>query len=100
MELGDWVDQDIEDKWVWWSVPEESRIYQRNNKNWIYYPQAFCHYYLDNETATLPLYLSLSITVVPVANSFSIEGPAAAFSLLPPVNTLLEFEDEYSWSTR
>lgn len=39
------------------------------------------------------------ISVVPVATSFSIEGPAAVFSLLPPVNALSKFEDEYSWST-
>ena len=65
---------------------------------WSYYRQAFRCYYLDNETATCPLDLALPISVVSVATSFVIEGPAAIFSLLPPVNALSEFEDEYSWS--
>ena len=54
---------------------------------------------MDNETATCPLALALSISVVSVATSFCIEGLAAVFSLIPPVNALSEFEENYSWST-
>ena len=43
--------------------------------------------------------LSLPISVSTVANSFKIEGPATEFILLPPVNTLSDFEDESTWST-
>ena len=41
LSLGNWVDQDVGGKWVWWPVPGESRIYHRNNENWSYYRQAF-----------------------------------------------------------
>ena len=99
MELGDWITQDIEKKWVWWSVPDESRIYQQNNDNWFYYCQDFRRFYLDDETDTYPLDLALSISVVPVAPSFCIEGSVAVFNLLPSVNALSEFEDDFSWST-
>ena len=98
-ELGDWIAQDIEDKWVWWSVSGESRINQQNNDNWSYYRQVFRRYYLDDENASCPLALDLPISVVPITTRFCIEGPAAVFSLLPPVNVLSKFEDDYFWST-
>ena len=46
-----------------------------------------------------PLDLALQISVSTIANGFRIEGPVAAFALHPPVNTLLDFEDETEWST-
>ena len=99
LEQGDWVDQDIEGKWVRWSIPGEFRIYQRNNNNWSYYRQRYCRYYLDDEAVSCPLNLALSISVVPVATRFRIEGLTTVFVLLPTVNTLSNFEDKSARST-
>ena len=92
--LGDWFD-----KWIWWSVPGESRIYQRSGECWSYYSQRRRRYYMNEVINNCPLDLALPISVSTVANSFKIEGPVAAFALHPPVNTLLDFEDEAEWST-
>ena len=54
---------------------------------------------MDEETNTCLLNFALPISVSPVANSFKIEGPATEFVLLPPVNTLSDFEDESVGST-
>ena len=65
------------------SVSSESRIFHKNNENWFYYCQFICWYHLDEEAAACPLDFSLPISVVPVVNSFTIEGQARAFVLLP-----------------
>ena len=54
---------------------------------------------MDDEADTCPLDLALPISVVPVATSFRIEGPASVFVLLPLVNALSDFEDKSAWST-
>ena len=41
---------------------------------------------------------TIPISVTPVASSFSIEGAAVVFDILPPSNSLSEFENEYAWS--
>ena len=53
-------------------------------------------FYFNDETDTCPLDIALPFSTVLVANSFSIERPVAAFSHLPPINALSEFEDEHS----
>ena len=88
----------FENKWIWWSVPGESRIYKQNKDNWSYYCQAFRRFYLDNETATCPPDFNLLITVPPVATSLCIEGPGSVFNLLPATNALSESENDYARS--
>ena len=41
---------------------------------------------------------ALPISVTPVAASFTIEGAVADFEILPPSNSLSEFENDYAWS--
>lgn len=92
--LGDWFD-----KWIWWSVPGVSRIYQRLGEGWSYYSQRRRRYYLNEVINNCPFDLALPISVSTIANSFKIQGPVAAFALHPPVNSLSDFEDEAEWST-
>ena len=81
-------------------LPQEKLDYtNRQKKKLTDYSQRRRCYYLSETTANCPLYLALPISLRTVANSFKIEGPVAAFALLPPVNTLSDFEDELEWST-
>ena len=45
----------------------------------------------------MPLTYALPISVCPVGASFVIEGRAEDFVILPPINPLSEFEDDYAW---
>ena len=85
-------------KWTWWSVPNESRIYRINNENWSYYGQFHRRFYFNDESETYPLNFAIPISVTPVAASFSIEGVVAVFDILPSNNSLFEFENDYVWS--
>ena len=100
LSLGNWVDQEVGGKWVWWSVPGESRIYHRNDNHWSYYRRALRRYHLDDETNTFPFGNVLPILVVPAtANSVTIKGQTKKFILLPAVNALSDFEADSEWST-
>ena len=80
--------------WIWWSVPGESRIYQRSGEGWSFYSQQRRWYYLTEAINECPLDHAFPICVSTVANSFKIEGPGAAFAMHPPVNSLSDFEDD------
>ena len=94
--LGNWVDQDVREKWIWWLV---ERIYQRTGETWSYYSQRRRHYYLDKETDTYPLDQALPISVSTASNSFKIKRPATEFISLPPFNALSDFVNKSAWST-
>ena len=79
---------------MWWSVPGKGQIYQHNKENLSYYSQRRRRYYLDETTDTCPLDLALSISMSIISNSLKIEGPAIEFILVPPMNTLSDFEDK------
>ena len=75
------------------------RIYRRSGEAWTFYSQHRRRYYLQDAINAFPLENALPISVSTVANSFKIEGPVAAFRVLPPVNTVSDFEDDGEWST-
>ena len=54
-KLGSWTDQNTNNKWTWWSVPNESRIYRRNNGNWFFNNKFHRRFYYNNEAETLPM---------------------------------------------
>ena len=46
----------------------------------------------------MPMNYALPISVHPVGASFAIEGTVADFNILPPINPMSEFENDYAWS--
>ena len=97
--LGDWIDQEVNTRWTWWSVPSKPRIYRHSGEAWTFYSQRRRRYYLNDAINECPLEHALQISISTVANSFKIEGPVAEFRLLPPVNTVSDFKDDAEWST-
>ena len=45
----------------------------------------------------MPLNYALPISVSPVGASYVIEGKAEDFVILPPINPMSQFEDDYAW---
>ena len=90
------MDQDINDKWMWWFVPNESKIYRRNKENWSYYNRYHRRFYYNDDSETCPMNFAIPISVTPVAASFAIEGAVAVFDILPPSNQLSQFENDYT----
>ena len=45
----------------------------------------------------MPLNYALPISVSPVGTSYVIEGKVEDFVILPPINPMSEFEDDYAW---
>ena len=51
----------------------------------------------NSEVDTVPFNYALPISVSPVGASYAIEGRAEDFVILPPINPMSEFEDNYAW---
>ena len=47
---GNSLDSELNNKWVWWSVPSESQLYKNNGDNWLLYSKKCFgrHYYYSN----------------------------------------------------
>ena len=97
-QLGGWLDQDVKKKWDWWSAPNDDRIYIRNSGTWTFYHQRGRRFYYSDEVDTVPMNYALPISVRPVGASFAIEGKVEDFNILPPINHMSEFENDYAWS--
>ena len=70
----------------------------QNGGNWTFYHRRGRRFYYNDEVETLPMNFALPISVWPVGTSFAIEGTVADFNILPPINPMSEFENDYVWS--
>ena len=96
--LSDWLDQEVNDMWGWWSVPCKNRVYRRNNRNWTLYACRFGRlFYYINTAKSCPINQAIPISVRMEAISYVIEVNGPQFNILPVIDTVSDFEDNKGW---
>ena len=98
--IGDWKDQEIDSKWLWWISLSGICLYKRNDANWLVYTRSFHNRYLythPEASYTSNIVFPMSIKVN--TNSIGVEIQVPSFSILQPTANLSDFKDSAEWGS-